>query len=138
SNATEMTVGEHTSDYVTDGLSYTIYFCEIYGTCGSSGGTAVLWGSLWADANSIWRPGYNLGSGKAGTNGYPAAEMFQVRPHYYPNCDPERPQSPHIGGIHVCLGDGSVQFISAAITPTTWANANNPHDGQILGPDWLP
>src|SRR5205823_7986610 len=64
----------HTRGYVTipasvpDGLSNTIFFAEMYGTCGN--GTTLdgstTWGSLWADANSIWRAGYNLGPSKGG------------------------------------------------------------------------
>src|SRR5437764_599757 len=83
-----------------DGLSNTIFFAEMYGTCGNSGNSALLWGSLWADANSIWRPGYNLGSDKSGsTIGYPQSPMFQVRPNFLLDCDPSRPQSAHTGGL---------------------------------------
>jgi len=125
---------------VRDGLSNTIYFAEIYATCGNGGllsGGTQTWGSLWADANSVWRPGYNLATGsKGGVSGYPPAQRFQVQPHYINNCTPWTPQGIHNGGIMVSLGDGSVRFLSASITDLTWQRANDPRDGNPLGSDW--
>ena len=120
-----------------DGLSNTIFFAELYGTCGNSGNSALLWGSLWADANSIWRPGYNLGTDKSGsTVGFPPAPLFQVQPNFMYNCDPSRPQSAHMGGINVCMGDGSVRFAKQGINPTIWAYLNDPQDGQVIRELW--
>ncbi|MBN2291359.1 MAG: DUF1559 domain-containing protein, partial [Pirellulales bacterium] len=98
---------------VPDGTSKTVFFAEIYGTCGSGGDPDYLWGSLWADANSIWRPGFNLGTNKGGNtvSNYPAAPMFQVAPHFVNSCIPDRVQGAHPGGIQTCLGDGSVHFL---------------------------
>jgi prepilin-type N-terminal cleavage/methylation domain-containing protein len=127
---------------VPDGLSNTIFFAEIYATCGTGDSLASsnsnVWGSLWADANSIWRPGYNLGSSKGGTGltNYPAAPMFQVQPRFITNCSPWLAQSIHSGGILVGMGDGSVRLVSTSVSTTTWARANDPRDGQILGNDW--
>ena len=59
---------------IPDGLSNTIFFAEMYGTCGPGGGnvdSSSVWGSLWADANSVWRAGFNLGPSKNGIAGYP-------------------------------------------------------------------
>lgn len=133
---TGSTYGENRFAKVTDGLSNTVFFAEIFGTCGNSGSTSLLWGSLWADCNSIWRPGYNLGSFKGATAGYPAARMFQIQPNFLTNCDPLRPQSMHPNGIMCGLGDGSVRFMTGGITPATWASANDPRDGVPLGNDW--
>jgi len=137
----------HTRGYVTipasvpDGLSNTIFFAEMYGTCGNGGtlNSSATWGSLWADANSTWRPGYNLGPSKGGGGlaAYPATPMFQVQPNpYYVNCLPDRPQSGHAGGINVGLGDGSVRFVRQGIGQQTWDRVNNPQDGNTLGNDW--
>src|SRR5262249_52864242 len=116
------TIGRASFNYTfRHGTSSTIMFAEVYGTCGSSAQINQRWGSLWADANSIWRPGYNLGAFKGGTYGYPPAPMFQVRPNFITNCDPTRPQSSHAQGINVGLADGSVQFIGQGISATTWA-----------------
>jgi len=131
------TLGYTKLAHIFDGLTFTIFFAEVYGTCGSSGTSSVLWGSLWADANSIWRPGYNLGTNKSGTTvGYPPSPMFQVQPDFINNCDPTRAQSGHPSGIHVALGDGSVRFLSRNISDLTWQLANNPRDGQQLPNDW--
>jgi prepilin-type N-terminal cleavage/methylation domain-containing protein len=127
---------------VRDGLSNTVFFAEIYATCGTgedlSASNSNIWGSLWADANSIWRPGFNLGSSKGGggLSAYPAAPKFQVQPVFNKNCTPWTPQGIHPGGIQVALGDGSVRFLTAAISDTTWQRATDPRDGNPLGSDW--
>jgi len=130
------TIGRTKLAHVFDGLSFTVFFSEVYGTCGNSGNTGYLWGSLWADANSIWRPGYNLGPDKNGVVGFPPAPMFQVRPSFTNNCDPTRPQSGHPFGIQVALGDGSVRFLSSSVSDLTWQLVNNPRDGLMPGSDW--
>ena len=137
----------HTRGYATipasvpDGLSNTIFFAEMYGTCGN--GTTLnspsTWGSLWADANSVWRAGYNLGPSKGGGGlaSYPPTPMFQVKPlPYYVNCQPDRPQAAHTGGINVGMGDGSVRFVRQGISQATWNTVNDPRDGGIPGSDW--
>ncbi|MFO0804182.1 MAG: DUF1559 domain-containing protein [Gemmataceae bacterium] len=122
-----------------DGLSNTIFFAEVYGTCGNTGNLGSAWGSLWADANSIWRPGFNLGSSKGGygLTAYPASPKFQSTPHYINNCNAEVPQSYHsAGGIMIAMGDGSTRYLSAGISNSTWAAAADPRDGTVLGSDW--
>ena len=119
-----------------DGLSNTVFFAEVYGTCGNTGSLTVAWGSLWADANSIWRPGFNMGSSKYVVSGYPASPMFQINPHFVNNCNAWVPQSYHSNGIMVGMGDGSVRFLSGGISPATWAAATDPRDGVPLGSDW--
>ncbi len=130
------TLGKRRLTDITDGLTNTVFFAEMFGTCGSSNDINFLWGSLWADANSIWRPGYNLGPDKNGTLGYPPSPMFQVQPRFSATCDPTRPQSQHPGGLNVTVGDGSVRFVSGAITAETWALINDPHDGLAIRGDW--
>ncbi len=121
---------------IPDGTSNTLFYAEVYGTCGNSGNQAVLWGSLWADANSIWRPAYNLGPNKGNVTGYPASLLPQNQPNFINTCDPNRTQSAHTGGLNVCLGDGSVRFVSVNISQATWAAVNDPRDGAIPGSDW--
>ncbi|HUR55222.1 MAG TPA: DUF1559 domain-containing protein [Gemmataceae bacterium] len=125
---------------VRDGLSNTVFFAEMYGTCGNTGilNSSGTFGSLWADANSVWRPGFNLGSGKGGggVTTYPASPKFQVNPHYLNNCIYTVPQGAHTGGILVGLGDGSVRFLSGSVSNATWATAADPRDGNVLGGDW--
>lgn len=121
---------------IPDGLSNTIFFSEIYGTCGTSGLSTLLWGSLWADANSVWRPGYNLGTSKNGVTGYPPAPMFQVTPHYMTTCDPSRSQSGHAAGVNVGIGDGSVRFVAQGVDANTWAYVNDPRDRNAISTEW--
>lgn len=130
-------IGETKFSHVIDGLTSTIFVAEMYATCGNGGnlhGTST-WGSLWADANSIWRPGFNLGPSKngSGVTTYPASTMFQVRPHFSNTCDPTRPQSGHFVGLHVGLGDGGVRFVSGTMDKTVWANLCDPRDGNTIG-----
>ncbi len=117
-----------------DGISNTVFFAEVYGTCGfdPSGnlGSSNNYGSLWADSNSIWRGLIcGNGSGKTATSGYPACPVFQVQPNWKTACDPSRAQSPHPGGINVLMGDGSVKYVGGGITPAAWAAACDPRDG---------
>ncbi|MCS7168302.1 MAG: DUF1559 domain-containing protein [Gemmatales bacterium] len=124
---------------IPDGTSNTMFFTEMYGTCGFGGvlNSASTYGSLWADANSIWRPVVCTNvSSKNPASGYTNCLLFQVRPHYVNNCDPARAQSPHTGGINAAMGDHSVRFVSASVSATTWANACHPADGNPLGSDW--
>ncbi len=122
---------------VTDGTSNCVFFAEIYGTCGNTGNlnSGNTWGSLWADANSTWRPGFNFGASKGdgGITTYPPAAKFQVRPHYINNCNPLVPQGIHPGGIMVGLGDGSVRFLAGTMTDLVWQRVVDPRDGNPLG-----
>jgi prepilin-type N-terminal cleavage/methylation domain-containing protein/prepilin-type processing-associated H-X9-DG protein len=44
--------------------------------------------------------------------------------------------SPHTGGINVGLADGSVRFLAAGMSGTTWWAACTPNGGEVLGSDW--
>jgi prepilin-type N-terminal cleavage/methylation domain-containing protein len=127
------------SRVVTDGLSQTIFLAEMYGTCGNSGSVTVCDGSLWADANSTWRPAFNLGgAGKPGSGiaNYPPSPKFQVTPHHYKNCLSYTAQGIHPEAIVVACGDGAVKTLSRSTTDITWQRAVNPIDGETLGSDW--
>jgi hypothetical protein len=45
-------------------------------------------------------------------------------------------QGPNAGGILVGLGDGSVRLVTTSVSRTTWINAVDPADGNVLGSDW--
>ena len=132
------TIGENTFANVTDGLSGTVFFAEIYGTCGTGGPGSLdatsTWGSLWADANSVWRPGFNLGANKGGggLQAYPASPLFQVQPKFL-LCDPVRPQGGHPGGVTITFGDGSVRTLSGNMSATVWAAMADPREGNVSG-----
>ena len=134
---TGTTYGTLTLETITDGLSTTMFFAEVYASCyANDGNLASQWGSLWADANPLWRPAYNLGQNKEGTLGYPPSPLPQINPHFMYGCDATRPQSAHPGGLNVLMGDCSVRFVQGSISATTWAAANDPRDGVPLGNDW--
>jgi prepilin-type N-terminal cleavage/methylation domain-containing protein/prepilin-type processing-associated H-X9-DG protein len=124
---------------VVDGLSNTIFFTEGYVSCTTGGNisNAPATANLYADSTPPWRPIFCHNTPDKTTGpGYPACNLFQMQPNYLQTCDPSRPQSPHSGGINACLGDGSVRFVSSAVSATTWAEACDPRDGVPLGSDW--
>ncbi len=124
---------------VSDGLSNTMFLAEIYGTCGNTGNVnaSSTYGSLWADANSVWRPAFAM-SGSKGTmpNYTPVPAKFQVQPHYINNCDVNVPQGIHTGGILLGLGDGSIRFLTGSVSLQTWQRAVDPRDGNPFANDW--
>ncbi len=124
----------------TDGCSNTIVFSERYRACGTSGDIngSNTYGCLWADSNRYWRPSFcvNTPDQVPRSAGYSPCLMFQARPSHTRDCESWRAQSPHAGGIFVCLADGSVRLIASAITPATWARACDPRDGLPIGNDW--
>ncbi|HTU21681.1 MAG TPA: DUF1559 domain-containing protein [Gemmataceae bacterium] len=123
----------------TDGTSNTIIFTEAYGTCGSTGSLGSAYGTLWADSNSVWRPGFNFTNGSAKTSiptNYPLAQLFQVQPNYTNTCNINVPNSPHTAGIMAGLGDGSVRFVAQGIGQTAWGLACDPRDGLPMPSNW--
>lgn len=124
---------------IPDGLSNTIFFGEVYGSCSLSNnpGNGASAASLWADSTLPWRPimCHNTPS-KNVNSGYAPCNTFQVRPIPFGGCDPSRGQSSHTGGMVCGVGDGSVRFVSQSISAVTWANACDPRDGNPLGSDW--
>ncbi len=122
---------------IPDGLSNTIFFGEIYASCGLWGGPSYAAASLWADSTLPWRPIMCHNSlFKNVSPGYAPCNTFQVLPQMFLNCDPSRGQSSHPTGMNVALGDGSTRFVSQSISAATWAAACDPRDGTSLGPDW--
>jgi prepilin-type N-terminal cleavage/methylation domain-containing protein len=121
---------------IRDGTSNTIFFTERYATCGSSGnpddGSTLA--NLWLDPWLCWAPQFGM-NGFTPT-GYIQCDLFQEAPDWIWGCNPARPQSPHAGGIHVGLGDGSVRFVGAGVSAKTWASLCDPRDGAMLGSDW--
>jgi hypothetical protein len=108
-----------------DGLSCTLLFAERYNQCGSGG--------------SYWAMGpYNEAfMASFAHQAVGPASLFQVRPlPWQSNCDPRLAQTPHPGGMLVCLADGSVRGLAPSLSGTTWWAACTPAGGEILGADW--
>ena len=109
---------------IMDGTSNTIFFTEQLASCT---GFWPDWGPSIADADWPQPTG--------------PASIFQLAPPGggcpYPAGGVQyTATSPHRVGINVALGDGSVHFVSTAISPNTWWYALTPAGGEILGPDW--
>jgi prepilin-type N-terminal cleavage/methylation domain-containing protein len=137
------TEGARLISAVTDGTSNTIFFAERYAICGNSGDPSSMYtlGNYWADSNGGWRPAFCLNGLDAPRpprtrGGYVQCMPFQVAPDWATECDYNRAQSPHAGGIQVGMGDGSVQFIMKSVSDNTWYNLCDPRDGYTLGSDW--
>jgi prepilin-type N-terminal cleavage/methylation domain-containing protein len=108
-----------------DGTSNTILFAEKYARC-DAGGT--LWARVDTDP---WQPAF--GAFLTGPT-----SKFQLSPTPYagPACDPRRAATAHVGGMRVCLADGSGRSITAGISPDTWWTACTPAGGEVLAADW--
>ena len=130
---------------VTDGLSNSILYGEVYANCYDRGRIAL---------HSWHYQGFGLtqavakGAFDAGSNptwdarkGVPNSFMFQVRPDPTPRkqcpncCCPFFAQTPH-SALQVAMADGSVRSIGPGITQQAWNYLMQPGDGQVPGPDW--
>jgi prepilin-type N-terminal cleavage/methylation domain-containing protein/prepilin-type processing-associated H-X9-DG protein len=121
-----------------DGLSNTVFYTEMYATCRLTP-TSTVATSQWFHSNSWLRPVVCENAAYKEPweiTGYSQCLKFQVQPVWNNGCDSSRAQSAHTGGINVCLGDGSVRFVAAGISDTTWANVCHPADGIPVPSDF--
>jgi len=137
-----------------DGTSNTILFAEKFSRCdgaGAPGGTwwmrGVLHGAQGLGGSDDSYPGDRLSAVFAGGVGVDGtvwttgpASKFQVLPiPFLANpgpCDKRLASSGHPTGMNVCLGDGSVRFLSQSMSPQTWWAACTPAGNETLGSDW--
>jgi prepilin-type N-terminal cleavage/methylation domain-containing protein len=106
-------------DTIPDGTTNVLFIAERYGLPGSG--------------EACWNepPLTQFGSQFA----WNSTSVPQVR------IDPKkadylRPNSPHVGGCTVGVGDGSVRSVHADIKQSTWWNVCRPDDGNVAGLDW--
>jgi prepilin-type N-terminal cleavage/methylation domain-containing protein len=130
---------------ITDGTSNTIFFAEQYWQC--NGTVCGYWCSYYGGSlNNQYGPHSYFAPmehdwntlGKTtilyGDAGNTPPIPFQARPS--PNkCNSLVASTPY-SGLLVGLGDASVKMVSPSISLTTWWNALNPDDGNVLGSDW--
>jgi prepilin-type N-terminal cleavage/methylation domain-containing protein len=135
---------------IVDGTSNTIFYTDVYamGTTGqfSYNGDQSLW---WWDYNSFETP--TSANGDCGGLNYYGTNFVPLIKPSIQFCASNtqswtwggkvsvcmcRATSPHLGGINVGLGDGSVRFVSGSISGGTWFAACTPASGDILGSDW--
>ncbi len=66
--------------------------------------------------------------------------VFQTQPTPYSGtsskCDPFRAQSPHSGGMNVCLADGSVRWMASSIAGPVWWASLTPTGDEVMSADW--
>jgi prepilin-type N-terminal cleavage/methylation domain-containing protein/prepilin-type processing-associated H-X9-DG protein len=124
---------------ITDGTSSTVLMSEKYAQCSNAsypvGGN--FWGYYLTSGSMLFpnHPGYAIS-----WNGYSIGpgSKFQVRPTpFNGSCDPTLASSPHPGGIHAGMADGSVRHLSAGMTLYTWWYLQTPRGGEILPSDAL-
>ncbi|WP_171474792.1 DUF1559 family PulG-like putative transporter [Frigoriglobus tundricola] len=91
----------------------------------------------------------------SGTSQYtPTLQIMQVRPNMNPptgaanlgtfgstdpnGCSSLITQTPHTGGMPVCLGDASVRIVNSSVSPATWRMIGNDprYQGSVVGSDW--
>jgi prepilin-type N-terminal cleavage/methylation domain-containing protein len=135
------TEGTTTLAAIRDGTSNTLFYTERYATCGQDPNGAITpatFGNLWADSNPNWRPTFCLNTydNPPDPNGYQGCFRFEVLPDWASGCHADRAQSPHAGGISVCLGDGSVRFVGTSVSDDTWKYLCDPRDGHAIASDW--
>lgn len=131
-----------------DGLSNTILFYERYASCDGTNpaftpsystlSPGEVRACLWD-----WEENTTTGPGHAQWPVYadfvsPYASNFplpQIRPQVG-FCDYGAANTGHPAGTNVSLADGSVRSVAASVSLTTWAAANTPAGGEVLGSDW--
>jgi hypothetical protein len=74
---------------------------------------------------AVW--GFCTATGPAG--------FFQCNPTPA-ECNNTYPNSGHVGGINVAMGDGGVRFVSQGVSQETWFALITPNSGDVPGPDW--
>lgn len=75
----------------------------------------------------------NVHSGPAVDEIDPVTGFAPIHPPNSPLCHVCQMYSPHMGGAHVVLGDGSVRFVSQFIHQPTWAALSGCRDGDLVG-----
>jgi prepilin-type N-terminal cleavage/methylation domain-containing protein len=127
-----------------DGTSNTIIFAEVYGSCANSG--SQFWNYWGTQDDSSGTTIFMMDPSQADWGNKPSCVgpncKFQIQPisnNSTPlpqGCDPTVAQTPHTGGMQVCLGDASVRSLNSGISGATFFFACTPAGGEALGSDW--
>jgi len=122
------TLSKYTIGNIPDGTSNTVGVLERYAYTSAYGYSSLWshhgqdrfhWGySQWATVYGQW----GLYTPQIGV------KANQAHP-YYPN-------SGHSSTIQVLMMDGSVKGVGSNVSSTTWSNAIQADDGQVLGSNW--
>jgi prepilin-type processing-associated H-X9-DG protein len=136
----------HYPDSISDGTSNTIFFTDVYAGGTYNNSDQSLW---WMDYNSFETPSTsNPNCGSLKYFGEEFTPMITPDPGYcqktripwgwggHASVCMCRAVSPHVGGINVGMGDGSVRLLAQGVSPATWMAAVTPKGNDSLGPDW--
>jgi prepilin-type N-terminal cleavage/methylation domain-containing protein len=120
----------------SDGTSNTLLFSEKYANCTNS--TYAQGGNYWA----YWITGPGVHPCHPGFEvswtGYsigPGSKFLSQPAPFQGNCDPTLASTAHPSGIHAGMADGSVRFLSSAVSPYTWWFLCTPAGGETIPPD---
>jgi competence protein ComGC len=115
----------------SDGTSNTIFFATKLGNCQDGGSRYV------AAPDSKFAAFFGQNASTITASASDPRSTFQLIP-LANQCliTPLLAQSMSDSGISVGMGDGSVRFISATVSPRTWNLLVQPNDGMELGKDW--
>ena len=124
---------------IADGLTETILFAEKYAYCTND--FYQYGGSLWAYSRygRVWplHPAFAI---SWNNNSVGPESKFQVRPNPWEGedsqCNPTLASTAHVGGIQVCLCNGSVRTVSPAVAKKVWWALCTPRGGEVLTSDW--
>lgn len=129
---------------VTDGLSNSILYGEVYANCYDRGRIALhSWHYQgFGLTQAVAQGAFDAGSNPPfdGLKGVPNSWMFQVRPDPTPNkqcancCCPFFAQTAH-SAIQVAMADGSVRSVQPGISQQNWNYLMQPADNQGSGSD---
>jgi prepilin-type N-terminal cleavage/methylation domain-containing protein len=109
------------------------------GQTATGGSSTYLAGAIWV------KTGYTTATPSAQTTiaapsgcnpSTVAYRPFQVAPRGCIPCDPRVAQTPHVGGMLVGLGDGSIRSINPSISEWTYWAAVTPSGNETLYSDW--
>jgi prepilin-type N-terminal cleavage/methylation domain-containing protein len=120
----------YTINTIPDGTSNTIGLVERFASFPAYSNATTNWSSWWIAG--CWGPGWST-SPQWGYYGTSYLPQFNATPN---TANPYQPQGGHPGTLMVALLDGSVRGVGPSVSPTTWASAVLPNDGQPLGGDW--
>ena len=121
---------------VLDGLTNTVFLGEHHPIISSKTWVGVVPGAMVCPNDPTRFPATTCDQATTlvqAHSGPSSAEPGIIHAPNAPTCHVCQMYSEHQGGANVCLGDGSVRFISEFINQDTWAALNSRAKGEVVG-----
>ncbi|MCG6154265.1 DUF1559 domain-containing protein [Rubinisphaera margarita] len=124
---------------VTDGTSNTIFLGEHSSKLSEKTWAGVVPGAFTHPGFTTPENGPDAAATLVLVHGGPSGGELDItgtpiiHPVNFPTYHVGQMYSEHQGGGHVCLGDGSVRFVSENISLLTWAELSSMGEGEIVG-----